>query len=719
MFAKVIFDHPFVNKKGSLSYGIPKELEKEIVVGSIVKVPFKHSFTSGVVLEILEDKHCDLPKLKPVFEVSKYKINNLQIEFANWLKNYYLSGAAKAFKLFLPSSAWKSGIRKADNFILLPLMSDEEIKNYILKNKKNSRQINLLKTLLEKKLLLFKEWDGSVIKNLLEKKVIKKINYEKGVSNNIIKSKYQKSELTENQNKIVKDIEESGKNIHLLHGLSASGKSEVYLHLALENIKKGKQVLIIAPEIALTQHLISYLQNFFPGKVAHLHSKSSNSKKNEIWIQLQQKRIQILVGSRISLFYPFNNLGLIVVDEEQEWSYKSEQSPRYHTREAAIKLAELSNCKILLGSATPSIYSYHQALNNNNWQLHSLNKDLNQFESQAKILDLREEFHRGNKSVFAEELQIAMQKTLEKKEQSIIIINRRGFAKTVSCRDCGLSSDCLNCKTPFTLYKNKKGNHLFCHHCGKTEIYHTACNNCGSINVKELGIGIQKVLEESKKLFPQAKIMQLDGSVIKKGHLESLLPDLQNADIIIGTQLLAKGFDLERVTLSCILLADLELNFPDFNSSEKAYQLFVQTRGRSGRHKNGAFYLQTYQPDHPVIQASCLPSISLESYEKFYQEEISIRKNLNLPPILEMVRVNVVTETEKEAEEKIHNLLSQIRKIADEEEKQSIMAAPDLIYRKKNKYNWHLIFCSKNPQKILKKLNLDKVKVDINPNSSI
>lgn len=720
MFAKVIIDNPFLKKIGPISYSISDQFQNSIEIGSLVTVPFRNQKNTAVVVEILEDRHCDLPDLKPILEVSTFKLPKWQIDLAYWISDYYLCPLYKAIKLFLPPNFWKGGFEEKIQWAILPATSLLEIKNYFNKNKTFTKQVALLKALFDKKMLMASEHDHSVMKALKNKGLIRLMPVET-ITKDIQKQlKLEKHIFTEDQQKIFQDLRQSKKTIHLLYGLSSSGKTEIYLRLAMEYINKGQQVLIIGPELTLIQHLAPYFKSFFPQQFALLHGKISAVKKRSIWHQIQKKQINLIVGSRLALFYPYQNLGLIILDECHEWSYKSDQSPRYHSREIAIEIAKINNIKTVLGTATPDIESYFQSQNNNQWQLHTLEKSHNDFQTQALIADLRDEFHRDNKSVFSEILRQKITTTLAGKEQTLIIINRRGFANTVTCQDCGLTSDCPKCENPFTLYKNQKGNHLFCHHCGKNELFHSACIHCGSISIKELGIGTQKVVQEAQKIFPEAKILQIDGTTIKNiKNLQELQSNLEDADIIIGTQIAAKGFDLKRVTLSCILLADLELNFPDYNSGERAYQLFMQTRGRAGRHKEGLFLIQTYQPEHPIIKAVTASTPNQRSFEKFYEEEINSRKLLDLPPFTKIARLNIKDDNEKTAEVRVKKAYSSLKMHCSERERQNLFSAPDLIYRKMGRYNWHIIIQSPEPQKLILKAKATDCLIDINPNSTI
>lgn len=723
MFAHVVLNNHFLPQSDYLSYAIPDEMEKAIAVGSLVTVPLRGRKTGGLVIKVLPDSFNNLPHLKSIIALSPYRLPEWQLKMAHLIASQCLCPLSKALQPFFAAAVWEQKPSNADQTTaIVATASTEQIRLYLGKHPLFRQQNALLKKLLAQKLLLAKDWPLSTRRSLIKNGLIKTLAYETAVSKSPLSFATEKSTkhaLSAGQKAILDSIMNSAKPLHLLHGLSASGKSEIYLRLALESIRQGGQALILAPEISLIQHLAPYFQAFFPQQFVLLHSRLPLQRKKKIWRQIHSGQIKIVLGSRLALFYPFSHLRLIVMDEAHEWSYKNNQTPRYHSREVVTALAEqIADIKIVLGSATPDLVSYHAALHESRWALHSLDKEHNDWQAQAQSVDMRQEFHRGNKSVFSENLVAAIGDRLSKKEQSLIVINRRGFANTVSCRDCGGRSDCPLCQVPLTLYKKTGAPRLFCHHCGQGEIYHSACRHCGGLNIKEIGVGTERVVALAQNLFPKAKIAQVDGSTLKKkADLAELNQIMAAADIIVGTGIVAKGFDLPRLTLSCVLLADLELNFPDYDSGEKAFQLFAQTRGRVGRHQHGLFLAQSYQPEHPVLQAALANPFTIAAFRSFAASELTIRQDLNLPPFCRLARINIKHHDEAQARNESENLLAILR--ADQEENEEIYAAPDLIYRKAGLYNWHLIIHSPNPQRLITKAKIKTAGVDISPLSTI
>lgn len=723
MFAHVILNNHFFPQSDHLSYAIPKAMESEIAVGSLVTVPLRGRKTGGLVINILDDRFNKLPHLKNIISLSPYRLSEWQLKIADWMSSHYLCPLSKALQPFFSAAVWEEKITNSDQTTaILAAAPVEEIRDYLQKHPHFRQQNSLLKKLLAQKLLLANEYPLSLRRSLVQKGLIKTLSYEKAISTSSLSISIEKSTkhpLSAGQKAIFDSITGSKTPLHLLHGLSASGKSEIYLRLALETVKNGGQVLILAPEISLIQHLAPYFQAFFPQQFALLHSRLPIQRKKKLWRQVHSGQIKVVLGSRLALFYPFADLKLIIMDEAHEWSYKNNQIPRYHTREVITALAEkIADIKIVLGSATPDLVSYHAALHEQRWQFHSLHKEHNDWQAQGQSVDMRQEFQRGNKSVFSETLIAAISERLSKKEQSLIIINRRGFANTVSCRDCGGRSDCPLCQVPLTLYKKTGAPRLFCHHCGQGEIYHSACRHCGGLNIKEIGVGTERVVALAQNLFPTAKITQVDGSTLKKkADLAELNQTMASADIIVGTGIVAKGFDLPRLTLSCILLADLELNFPDYDSGERAFQLFAQTRGRVGRHQHGLFLAQSYQPEHPVLQAALANPFTITAFNDFATSELATRQTLNLPPFCQLARINIKHPDEAQAHNESEKLLALLR--ANQEENEEIYAAPDLIYRKTGLYNWHLIIHSPNPQRLIAKAKIKTAGVNIGPLSTI
>ncbi|MCU9612160.1 primosomal protein N' [Caldibacillus lycopersici] len=451
--------------------------------------------------------------------------------------------------------------------------------------------------------------------------------------------------LTEEQQQVIspilKSIEEVNNDVFLLHGVTGSGKTEVYLQSIDEVIKKGKEAIVLVPEISLTPQMVNRFKGRFGNKVAVLHSGLSIGEKYDEWRKIQRKEVQVVVGARSAIFAPFENLGIIIIDEEHETSYKQEDSPRYHARDVAIERGNYHQCPIILGSATPSLESFSRA-KKGVYTLLTMAKRMNQSAlPKVEIVDMREELRTGNRSMFSQALLEKMRDRIEKKEQIVLFLNKRGYSSFVMCRDCGLVVQCPHCEVSLTYHK--VSNQLKCHYCGYESYAPKTCPECQSEHIRFFGTGTQKVEEEIGKILPEARIIRMDvDTTSRKGAHEKLLTAFQEgkADILLGTQMIAKGLDFPNITLVGVLTADTMLHIPDFRASEKTFQLLTQVSGRAGRHQlPGEVVIQTYTPEHYSVQLA-----KEHDFIQFYQQEMSIRRVGQYPPYYYLALINVSHE---------------------------------------------------------------------------
>lgn len=446
--------------------------------------------------------------------------------------------------------------------------------------------------------------------------------------------------------------EEKNKVI-LLNGVTGSGKTEVYLQTIEHVLNEGKISIMLVPEISLTPQTVNRFRSRFGECIAVLHSRLSEGERFDEWSRIKNGLAKIIIGARSAIFAPCKNIGLIIIDEEHEGSYKQDKNPRYNAKTLAIKRAELNNCPIILGSATPSIESYYNALNNKKWVLVDMpervaNKNL----PPVRLVDMRQEYLRGNKGIFSRYLQQAMEERLKRKEQSIIFINRRGYSTFVMCRDCGHAVRCGDCSVAMVYHTTHEA--LKCHYCGKIEKLPTRCPQCMSVNIRHFGIGTQKIETITQKIFPEARIARLDrDTTVRKDAHETILKQFADGeiDILIGTQMIAKGLDFPNVTLVGIIAADTALNIPDFRAGEKTFQLITQVAGRSGRgDTQGEVVAQSYSLEHTSIQTS-----KNHDFVSFYNHEIQDREGLRYPPFSSLINIIVantdITEAKKNASE--------------------------------------------------------------------
>ncbi|HZD57949.1 MAG TPA: primosomal protein N' [Anaerolineales bacterium] len=550
----------------------------------------------------------------------------------------------------------------------------------------------------------------------------------------------------------------------LLHGVTGSGKTEIYLRAVAQVIQSGKQAIILVPEIALTPQTLRRFVSRFPGRVGLMHSGLSTGERYDTWRRARQREVDIMIGPRSALFTPFPALGLIVVDESHDDSYyQSESTPCYHARRAAIAFARLVGAVCLLGSATPDISSRYQAAQGK-WDYlhlperilahrHTVQSQMKRlaltsssgrppeskevsglgmpvsryrpFEQQAEMIDLppvqvvdmRRELQSGNRSIFSGALQSELSRVLRNGEQAILFLNRRGTATYVFCRDCGHSMRCPRCDTPLTYHSPRSA--LICHHCGYTRKMPKSCPNCGGKRVRQYGTGTEKVEAEVQRIFPQARTLRWDYETTRKKGAHDLILEhfiAHRADVLIGTQMLAKGLDLPLVTLVGVVLADVGLNLPDYRAAERTFQVLTQVSGRAGRSPlGGQVVLQTFEPDHYVIR-----SAAKHDYTAFYDKELEYRRQLGYPPFSKLVRLVYRHLNAGQAEVAARSLAAQIRfwlTAADRHATEMIGPVPCFFARLNGMYRWQIILRGPNPATVLRNHALRDWRVEVNPPS--
>lgn len=620
----------------------------------------------------------------------------------------------------------------------------EEIYGIIGNRAKKQREI--IKLLYNVNSISFKELSENLNTTLstvkaIEDKGLLKI-YEKEVNRNPISSKivkYEKHKLSKKQEIVFKGIStsfhrERNKNKFLIRGITGSGKTEIYLQLVEEMIKLGKESIILVPEISLTPQTIDRFVGRFGELVAVLHSKLSYGERFDEWRKIKTGKVKIVVGARSAVFAPFQNLGLIIIDEEHETTYKSSQNPKYNTIEVASKRVDMERAVLVLGSATPSLESYYNSINGQ-LRLLELDERVNNYLlPKVKVVDMREELNNGNKSIFSLELEESIKENLEKGKQTILFLNRRGFSTFVSCRQCGYVVKCNSCDISMTYHKHI--NKLRCHYCGLTINPPNICPTCKSKYIKYFGVGTEQVEDYTKQLFPQARIARMDmDTTSKKGSYETILNSMKKGkiDILIGTQMISKGLDFKDVTLVGVIAADTTLNLPDFRSPERTFQLITQVAGRAGRGDfPGKVIVQTYDPNHYSIQLS-----KTHDYKSFYDCEVNLRKEFMYPPFYNMISIVISGENNisvREISYKIYKLISDNSFWIDKEDKGNFIIGPypAPLEKIKNNFRWQIILKSKKEninsfKSLLKrvlinnehKLDMENIKIsiDIDPNS--
>ncbi len=502
-------------------------------------------------------------------------------------------------------------------------------------------------------------------------------------------------------NKIISGIDKKESNTFLIHGVTGSGKTEVYMRAIKHVISIGKEAIVILPEISLTPQTIKRFAERFEGRVAVLHSKLSPNQKYRYWQMIRKGEIQIIVGARSAIFSPTPNLGIIVVDEEHETSYKSSETPRYNARQIAFYRAERESATLILGSATPSVETYFHAKNNTKIKLLSLNKRASNINMpDVNIIDMKTAKRSNIFSMMSEDLVLAINSTLDKKEQVILLLNRKGYSNYVSCSHCNRVLECPHCSVSLTYHKSR--DIVMCHYCGYTQHTDEKCDECNIGVLKKLGVGTERVEENLKLIFPNANIYRVDQESVKAvGSYETIFDDFKNQkiDILIGTQMIAKGLDFPNVTLVGVLLADTALHIPDFRSAERTFSLLTQVAGRSGRgDKKGAVYIQTYSPTHYALEYA-----KNHDYKAFYDEEIIKRRENLYPPFSRLVRIVVRGIDEKIVESDTYKILDilEVHTMHLGESIEIVGTAPCVMSKLKKYYRWNILIKTKN-QSLLK-----------------
>ncbi len=665
MIAEVIVDiaHSEVDKVFDYDCG-----ESDVPVGSRVIVPFGNMKIEGVVIALKGTSDYKSNKIKKIIRLldSSPAVTKECIELLSFMCGKYHLTKASVLRLFLPAEMRKGRVReKLVTFVGIPedLDVDFALSTIPPRSKAERGALTFMRDVKTCKIAELKsKFTNDSVNRLVEKGYLKKEEKRENRTPYSSLESYSKNvELTDDQKNAIASIDKTDKRVTLIHGVTGSGKTVVYLRLIREAVENGKTAIMLVPEISLTPQMFRQLKAEFGDNAAILHSGLSAGEKFDEWWRLRSGEAKIAVGARSAIFAPLENLGVIIIDEEHDGSYTSESNPRYFTFDIAKFRADYNDCKLVLGSATPSVETYLNA-KEGVFNLVKLPKRINKKPLPEMIIaDMRTEVRRGNDSAFSSALVEQLEDCMKKGNQAIIFLNRRGYSQHVVCRECGYVAKCENCDV--ALNYHSVGNVLKCHYCGATYKMLTACPDCGSIHINYVGTGTQKVVSELKKLFPSARILRMDNDTTqnKEGHLKILEQfSKHEADILVGTQMIAKGHDFPSVTLVGILDADMSLFFSDYRSGERTFQLITQVAGRSGRSGDkGVVVLQTYNPDNPVLRFA-----TKYDYEGFFEREISLRKTTSYPPYATIVRVMVESNDEEkgvEALRKVYEGLSALR----------------------------------------------------------
>lgn len=642
MYVKVIIEIGVKAVDKEYVYKVPTAFLDKIKVGVRVKVNFGTQLLEGFITEIINNYEGNI-LVRDILEVVDDTpiLNEEMFELADYLVNKTLCSKISAFQVMLPKALKaknKTNMHKKFNKYIVLNSDINQVNDYIASCKYNSQKEILNKLLNEKKVLITSLSSG--IKTL-EKKGLIKIIEEEVYRYNIIKDNdFKKVSLNSDQERVVEKII-SNLNISktfLLYGITGSGKTEVYLEVIDNVLKEGKNAIMLVPEISLTPQIVQRFVNRFGNNIAILHSGLSDSEKYDEYRKIKEGLVKIVIGARSAIFAPFDNIGAIIIDEEHTPTYKQDEtSPRYDAKDVAIWRSKYHKCPLILGSATPSLESFARAGNHVFELLTLTRRPAGSVLPEVHIVDMKEEVKRGN-FVFSKLMTDKINEKLGKNEQIILLLNRRGYSSMITCSDCGYVEKCPKCDISLTYHKTS--NTLRCHYCGFYKKKTDKCSSCGSSNIKDYGMGTQKLEEELKQKFPSANIIRMDmDTTSKKGAHEQIIKDFgrHKYDILVGTQMIAKGLDFPNVSLVGVLNADMSLTIPDFRSAERTFQLLSQVSGRAGRGDiQGEVIIQTYNNNHYSIVFA-----KNHDYLSFYKEEMKIRKSLSYPPYYYITLVNI------------------------------------------------------------------------------
>ena len=697
-------------------YKVPQEKEKFIKIGLRVEVPFGHQKLEGFVLEIKENSNLD--SLKEIIRVIDEDIvlNDELIKLGKFMKEKTLAPLISCYQVMLPKAL------KAKNNVVINKKYETfyKLNKNVVDVKLNSGQQEIVDMFKTKEMASRKEIldiSSSSLNTLVKKNILVKCLVEKYRTDYLDKSDRVK-ELTLEQQKVVDSVNLFSNDVYLLHGVTGSGKTEVYIKLIEKVLNLGKTAIMLVPEISLTPQMVSRFEQVFGNKIAALHSALSDGEKYDEWRRIVRGEVSIVIGARSAVFAPLTNIGIIIIDEEHSDSYKQDNNPRYNAKDIAIERARNYNCPVLMGSATPSLDTYARAVKNVYKLLNLPNRVNGKDLPHIDIVDMNEEM-KYSKGHFSKRLLDEIKKTVKNKEQVILLLNRRGYSSFVSCKNCSYTMKCPNCDISLTYHKSS--NMLRCHYCGYgTNLLHT-CPSCGERSISTLGVGTEKIEEELNSLIEDAKILRMDvDTTSKKGMHKKMITDFKNHeyDILLGTQIVAKGLDFPLVTLVGVINADTSLNIPDFRSSENTFDLLCQTSGRSGRSKNqGKVIIQTFNKDHYAIKYS-----KEHDYIGFFTKEMDIRRKLKYPPYYFLCYLKISGKDDNY----ILNEANKIKRSLERNLSSTIILGPSpaTVFKINNIYRYGIIMKYKNSKDlydVLKRImnhyqSNNKVVIDIDFN---
>lgn len=722
MYANVIIEYGVKSLNKTFIYKVPDELKDKIKVGMKVYVPFGKSEVFGFVME-LQDNNDTGYDAKEIIRIDNEELvlNKELMDVGKYLSNSTLCTLITAYQTMLPSSLkikkQEHNYDKYDEYITLT----DKLKamEYICKYPRRIAQIKAINNILEVGKLNKKEVSSEVFKALEENGIIaieKVSKYRINKDSNEIVKKH----LTEDQARVYKSVDFNKHDTYLLYGVTGSGKTEVYIKWIETCINKGKTAIMLVPEIGLTTQIAKRFYDAFGSDVAIFHSSLSEGEKYDEYLKILRGEVHVVVGTRSAVFVPLKNLGIIIIDEEDSSSYKQDNNPRYHARDMAIYRGKYNNIPVILGSATPTLESKARADKGVYKLLRLTNRVGNAKLPIIHVIDMKPEMKKRN-MIFSEFLQNKIKEKLERREQIILLLNRRGFSTYITCSNCGYTYKCPNCDITLTYHKTT--NNLVCHYCGYKKKKDEVCPECHEESLNYYGLGTEKLEERIKEMYPSARVVRMDQDTTRnKGMHERIINDFKDYkyDILLGTQMISKGLDFPKVTLVGVINADASLNIPDYRSSEVTYSLLSQVAGRAGRSEiPGEVIIQTFNPDNYVIEC-----VRENNYDKFYLQEMNFRKNLKYPPYYYLVSIKVIG---KVYEKTIENSQKVKEYLKDNLSKDTIILGPTTaaVFKFNNEYRMQIIIKYKFDDKLIPTLkDIDNIfasnkdnylEIDFNP----
>lgn len=699
-------------------YLVPDKFKDKIKVGSKVIVEVQNNKVEGFVLYFKNDIEDNI-NYKSIIEIRNedFYLNEELIELGEFVSSKYMCSKIVAYQSFLPKgfkASYKNKVnRKVINYI--KLNEDIDIDEYIEKNKRRKKEIELIDILREKKEVLKKDYACQSLNNLIKNNVVLVTERVVNRDVNYIKEKDKQINLNEEQLNAYNSILNSKDKVSLLYGVTGSGKTEVYIKLIHNVLSRNKTAIMLVPEISLTPQIVSRFKSEFTEYVAIIHSGLSTGEKYDEYYKIFKGEVKVVIGARSAIFSPLKNIGIIIIDECQSTSYKQDNNPKYNAIDIAIERSKYHNSLCVLGSATPTLEQYARGIKGV-YNLVKIKNRVNQMKSSIKLVDMNDEVRKRNFTI-SSVLDSKIKNCLENNNQVILLLNRRGYSTFISCMNCGFVYKCPDCDIALTYHKSS--NNLRCHYCGYVTKMSNVCPNCKEESIKDLGMGTEKLESIICEKYPKAKVVRLDTDIAsKKGALERIISDFKNHkyDILIGTQMVSKGLNFPDVTLVGIVNADMTLNIPDYRSSERTFELLMQTAGRSGRFdKNGEVIIQTFNKNH-----YCFTSLIKQDYESFFNTEMSLRKKLSYPPYFYITSLKISGKDYETVSKESNNVKKYLEKNLDDSFI-IIGPAPARIFMFNKMYNFQILIKYKkinNMYEVLNdlKLNLSikKLVLDIN-----